>query len=78
MNDYSRHDIKKILDIYCVTYSEAQDILGISKTRLYQLIREGKLNGIHKDGVNLLLKEDVTNKRNELQEARKKYRPYEK
>lgn len=57
---------------------EVIEILGISRSRMSNLIKNGKITPIKKLGcVSLFLREDVIKKRDELIKLRKVYRPYE-
>lgn len=61
-----------------LTTPEAIEFLGISRARLSSLIKNGKINPVKKLGcVSLFLKSDLAEKRKELVELRKKYRPYD-
>ncbi|MCV4327781.1 helix-turn-helix domain-containing protein, partial [Bacillus velezensis] len=62
-----------------LTTPEAKEILGVTTTRMSQLISGGKLTPIKKlRGVSLFLRSDIERKKKELEESRKKYRPYDK
>ncbi|HDR4901623.1 TPA: helix-turn-helix domain-containing protein [Bacillus cereus] len=61
-----------------LTTPEAIEYLGISRARLSHMIKNGKIIPVKKLGcVSLFLKFDLIQKKSELEELRKKYRPYE-
>ncbi len=54
--------------------SEAIEILGISRSRMNMLLKKGQLEPIRRTtGVNLFLRDDIINKRDELIRKRKQY-----
>ena len=60
------------------TTPEAIEFLEISRARLSAMIKNGKIKPCKKLGcVSLFLKSDLVEKKKELIELRKKYRPYE-
>lgn len=77
MNEYSREQLIKILNEEFLSIKEAASFLNISRQRLNTLVTEGKLELIQKDGVKLFLKKDVEEQKKELEQLRKKYRPYD-
>lgn len=61
-----------------LTTPEALEFLNISRARLSSLIKNGKINPVKKLGcVSLFLRSDLAEKKKELIELRKKYRPYD-
>ncbi|MBT2627192.1 helix-turn-helix domain-containing protein [Bacillus sp. ISL-32] len=75
----SRQEVEDFIKNEVLTTPEAQEILGVSTTRISQLISNGKLTPIKKlRGVSLFLRSDIEQKKKELEESRKKYRPYDK
>lgn len=53
---------------------EAIEILGISRSRMNMLLKKGQLEPIRRTtGVNLFLRDDIINKRDELIRKRKQY-----
>lgn len=61
-----------------LTTPEAIEYLDISRARMSTLIKQGKIKPIKKFGcVSLFLREDLIDKKKELIELRKKYRPYD-
>jgi predicted XRE-type DNA-binding protein len=62
-----------------LTTPEAIEFLEISRARLSAMIKSKKIKPVKKLGcVSLFLKHDLEEKKEELIELRKKYRPYEK
>jgi hypothetical protein len=58
--------------------AEAIEYLGISRARLSQLIKDEKLIPIKKlQRDSLFLKSDLEEKKKEMEELRKKYRPFD-
>ncbi len=75
----SRQEVEDFIKTEVLTTSEAKEILGVTTTRMSQLISGGKLTPIKKlSGVSLFLRSDIERKKKELEESRKKYRPYDK
>ncbi|MCG8395685.1 helix-turn-helix domain-containing protein [Bacillus atrophaeus] len=75
----SRQEVEDFIKNEVLTTPEAQEILDVSTTRISQLISNGKLTPIKKlRGVSLFLRSDIEQKKKELEESRKKYRPYDK
>ncbi|MCY9159421.1 helix-turn-helix domain-containing protein [Bacillus atrophaeus] len=75
----SRQEVEDFIKTEVLTTPEAKEILGVSTTRISQLISDGKLTPIKKlRGVSLFLRSDIEQKKKELEESRKKYRPYDK
>ncbi|MFK4423965.1 helix-turn-helix domain-containing protein [Bacillus sp. RC51] len=61
-----------------MTTPEAIEYLEISRARMSHMIKNGKIVPLKKLGcVSLFLQEDLEKKKEELIEARMKYRPYE-
>ncbi|TES56215.1 DNA-binding protein [Halalkalibacterium halodurans] len=58
--------------------SEASEFLDVSRQRMSELIRAKKITPIKKSrGSSLFLREDLEQKKKELEQLRKKYRPYD-
>ncbi|AVI28280.1 helix-turn-helix domain-containing protein [Bacillus velezensis] len=75
----SRKEVEDFIKTEVLTTPEAKEILGVTTTRMSQLISGGKLTPIKKlRGVSLFLRSDIERKKKELEESRKKYRPYDK
>lgn len=54
--------------------SEAIEILGISRSRMNMLLKKGQLEPIKRTiGVNIFLREDIMNKKEEFIRKRKQY-----
>lgn len=61
-----------------LTTPEALEFLDISRARLSAMIKNKKIKPVKKFGcVSLFLKDDLEEKKKELVELRKKYRPYD-
>ncbi|MDX8366712.1 helix-turn-helix domain-containing protein [Cytobacillus sp. IB215665] len=74
----SREEVEKFIIEEVLTTSEATKILGVTRQRMSQLISSGKLTPVKKlRGDSLFLRVDIGGKKEELEELRKKYRPYE-
>ena len=56
--------------------AEAAEVLEISKVRLGQLVKDGKLIAA-KEQPKMFLKNVLLKKKDELESLRKKYRPYD-
>ncbi|MGW5980175.1 helix-turn-helix domain-containing protein [Bacillus mycoides] len=77
-DEMSRSVKRKFIKEEVLTTPEAIEFLGISRARLSQMIKKGKITPVKKLGcVSLFLKDDVIAKREELEPLRVKYRPYE-
>lgn len=71
-------DKRKWIHDNVLTTPEAIDILRVSRSRMSNLIRNGKITPIKKLGcTSLFLRADIEKKRDELIALRKVYRPYE-
>ncbi|USL02186.1 helix-turn-helix domain-containing protein [Bacillus anthracis] len=69
-------DIRQWVHDNVMTTPEAIEILGVSRSRLSHLIRNGKITPIKKLGcTSLFLREDLEKKLEELIVLRKKYSP---
>ncbi|MFB4325692.1 DNA-binding protein [Priestia sp. BR_2] len=63
---------------YVYTSAEALAFLEITRPRLSQLIRDGKIKPVKKLGsTSLFLLDDLLKKKEEMKLLRKKYRPWE-
>lgn len=56
--------------------NEVTEILNVSKARVGQMVRDGKLFVI-KEQPKIFLKESIMERKREQDELRKKYRPYD-
>ncbi|MGG1675499.1 helix-turn-helix domain-containing protein [Neobacillus sp. NRS-1170] len=81
MNDFyilQPFDKRKFVETEILTTPEAMELLEVSRGRLNQLVNQGKLNPVKKSGaITLFLKDDLIEKKKELVELRKKYRPFD-
>jgi excisionase family DNA binding protein len=74
----NRKEVEKFIFENVLTTSEATKMLGISRSRMSQLISSGKITPVKKlRGDSLFLRQDIEEKAKELEKLRKKYRPYE-
>lgn len=74
----NRKEVERFIIDNVLTTSEAIKILGITRSRMSQLISDGKITPVKKlRGDSLFLRHDIEEKRKELEERRKKYRPYD-
>ncbi|MEB8671632.1 helix-turn-helix domain-containing protein [Bacillus cereus] len=78
---YKFEDKEKFLSFLydeVLTTSEVMAVLGISKVRISTMIKDGKLVPFKKmERVSLFLREDIEEKKKELEVLREKYRSYE-
>ncbi|PGY46859.1 helix-turn-helix domain-containing protein [Bacillus thuringiensis] len=73
----SREEVEDFIRNEVLTAPEAIEILGITRARMSQLIKQGKITPVKKlDKVSLFLRADVEEKRKELEALRAKYQPY--
>ncbi|WP_026593013.1 helix-turn-helix domain-containing protein [Bacillus sp. UNC437CL72CviS29] len=73
----SRQEVEDFVRNEVLTAPEAIEILGITRARMSQLIKQGKITPVKKlDKVSLFLRVDVEEKRKELETLREKYQPY--
>jgi excisionase family DNA binding protein len=74
----SRQEVEDFIKNEVLTTSEVSKILGVTRQRISQMISEGKLKPIKKlRGDSLFLRQDIEEKKKELEVLRKKYRPYD-
>ena len=77
--EYKFSSTKELLDFLeneLLSAAEAIEILEISKTRLGQMVKDGKLVPV-KQQPKMFLKSMLIEKKKELEILRKKYRPYD-
>jgi hypothetical protein len=75
----NREDISRFINNEILTSAEAMKVLDISRQRLSQLVKNGQLVPLKKEGgVSLFLRSDVEKKKQELEKLRKKFGPYNK
>lgn len=73
-----RDELRKFIQVNVLNSSEAREFLNISRARMSKMIKEDKLHPIKKlPKDSLFLKEDLEEKKRELEVLRKKYRPYD-
>lgn len=72
----STQEFVKYLNENLVSAAEAAEILGVTPRRVTSLVNEGKLDPV-KDQPKMFLRDVVVEKKKELEELRKKYRPYD-
>lgn len=81
MNDlYVLHkfDKRKFVQEEVMLTADALAFLEISRPRLNMLIKQGKIEPVIRTGAtSVFLRDDLIEKKKELIELRKKYRPYE-
>jgi hypothetical protein len=74
----NRKEVERFIIEEVLTTSEAMKLLEITRSRMSQLISDGKLTPVKKlRGDSLFLRKDIEEKKKELEERRKKYRPYD-
>lgn len=78
MFEGSMEQLKAYLAEEIITSAEAVEILGISRARLSKLIQEERLVPLKKLAKeSIFLKSEILEKKVEMAQRRKKYRPYE-
>ncbi|PCK20167.1 DNA-binding protein [Bacillus pumilus] len=74
----NRQQVEDFMKNEVLTSSEAQEILEVNKQRMSKLHTDGRVSPIKKVGKTVLfLKSDIEQLKKDLEEGRKKYRPYE-
>ncbi|MEB3752464.1 hypothetical protein EP10_003379 [Geobacillus icigianus] len=74
----NREEVECFIKNEVLTTSEVVEILGVTRQRISQMISAGKLNPIKKlRGDSLFLRQDIEERKKELEALRKKYRPYD-
>ncbi|MDA2654273.1 helix-turn-helix domain-containing protein [Bacillus bombysepticus] len=75
----SKEEVDNFIKNEVLITAEAMEILGVNRSRMSALIKAGKLTPIKKLGnVSIFLKADIEAKKEELEELRAKFRPYDK
>jgi predicted DNA-binding transcriptional regulator AlpA len=75
----SKEEVDNFIRNEVLITAEAMEILGVNRSRMMLLIKAGKLSPIKKLGnVSIFLKADIEAKKEELEELRAKFRPYDK
>ncbi|MED0826569.1 hypothetical protein [Bacillus pacificus] len=81
MNDLyvlQKFDKRKFVQEEVMLTADALAFLEISRPRLNMLIKQGKIEPVIRTGAtSVFLQDDLIEKKKELIELRKKYRPYE-
>ncbi|MFJ7407550.1 MULTISPECIES: DNA-binding protein [unclassified Lysinibacillus] len=72
----STEELLEFLNEELLSAAEATEVLEISKARLGQLVKDGKLIAA-KEQPKMFLKSVLLEKKDELESLRKKYRPYD-
>jgi hypothetical protein len=74
----SREELEGFIKNEVLTTSEAKEILNVTKQRLNTLVKTGRITPVKKTkNDSLFLRIDVMKLKPELEELRKKYRPYD-
>lgn len=74
----NRQQVEDFIQNEVLTSSEAQEILEINKQRMSKLLNNGRIQPIKRVGkTTLFLKSDVVLLKKDLEEGRKKFRPYD-
>jgi len=75
----SKEEVDNFIRNEVLITAEAMEILDVNRSRMSALIKAGKLIPIKKLGnVSIFLKADIEAKKEELEELRAKFRPYDK
>ncbi|MFJ5792217.1 helix-turn-helix domain-containing protein [Lysinibacillus sp. NPDC093197] len=75
-NFETTEELLEFLNTELLSAAEAAEVLEISKARLGQLMKDGKLKAA-KEQPKMFLKSVLLEKKDELESLRKKYRPYD-
>ncbi|MEW4192231.1 helix-turn-helix domain-containing protein [Bacillus altitudinis] len=74
----NRQQVEDFVVNEVLTPLEVQEVLNVNRQRISQLLNNGRLKPIKKIGkTTLFLKSDIELLKKDLEEGRKKYRPYE-
>ncbi|MEH7895164.1 helix-turn-helix domain-containing protein [Bacillus thuringiensis] len=75
----SKEEVDNFIRNEVLITAEAMEILNVNRSRMSSLVKAGKLTPIKKLGnVSIFLKADIEAKKEELEELRAKFRPYDK
>lgn len=75
----SREEVENFIREEVLITAEAMEILDVNRSRMSAMVKAGKLTPIKKLGnVSIFLKADIEAKKEELEELRAKFRPYDK
>ncbi|MDA1558966.1 DNA-binding protein, partial [Bacillus cereus] len=74
-----REEVESFIREEVLITAEAMEILDVNRSRMSAMVKAGKLTPIKKLGnVSIFLKSDIEAKKEELEELRAKFRPYDK
>lgn len=74
----SREELESFFEKEVLTTAQAMEVLGLSRARINAMVTDGKLKPIKAEGrTTLFLLSDLEQKKKELEQLRKKYRPYD-
>ncbi|WP_138090794.1 helix-turn-helix domain-containing protein [Halalkalibacterium halodurans] len=74
----NREQVEEFIRNEVLTTQEAIALLGISKGRMTQLLKSGAVKPVKElPRGSLFLRHDIEEKKKELEQLRKKYRPYD-
>ncbi|MEY8844109.1 helix-turn-helix domain-containing protein [Bacillus safensis] len=74
----NRQQVEDFIQNEVLTSSEAQEILEVNKQRMSQLLKNDRIRPIKRVGkTTLFLKSDIVLLKKDLEEGRKKFRPYD-
>jgi len=74
----NRKQVEDFIQNEVFTSTEAQEILNVNRQRMSKLFEDGRIQPMKKTGrVTLFLKNEVEQLKRDLEEGRKKYRPYD-
>ncbi|MEK4916289.1 DNA-binding protein [Bacillus sp. FSL E2-8887] len=75
----SREEVENFIKNEVLVTSEAMEILDVNRARVSAMVKAGKLTPVKKLGsISIFLRADIEAKKEELEELRAKYRPYDK
>ncbi|EEM56053.1 MULTISPECIES: helix-turn-helix domain-containing protein [Bacillus] len=75
----SKEEVDNFIRNEVLITAEAMEILNVNRSRMSAMVKAGKLTPIKKLGnVSIFLKADIEAKKEELEELRAKFRPYDK
>ena len=75
----SREEVESFIREEVLITAEAMEILDVNRSRMSAMVKAGKLTPIKKlVNVSIFLKSDIEAKKEELEELRAKFRPYDK
>ncbi|PEP92429.1 DNA-binding protein [Bacillus wiedmannii] len=75
----SKEEVDNFIRNEVLITAEAMEILNVNRSRMSAMVKAGKLTPIKKLGnVSIFIKADIEAKKEELEELRAKFRPYDK